>query len=225
MKLVATEGLDRMPAFTPVEALVICKRMTENGAKQCPHGNGMHRACGHLVACNYGFAALGFQTAASAWFGAPKKVKRHGLDKMLAAPAGALVFWTQGSLPDKAGHVGIADGKGNIFGTDLPDDSRFGRFPIEKVTDRFTLLEPVGWTFPFFGNAPSDNRRPPKLPGKAEDLAHERIAKRLIESAQDVIASAKRGLMLNPPPEFERAYRDLIKQAKQEIARVRGLQA
>lgn len=221
MKVVATKFLDREPPFSPVEALVICKRMSENGIRVCPHNKGLEGRCGHLVACNYGYSALGFETAADGWRGAPRKYRRESMDKMKEAPAGALVWWTGGS--EGAGHVGISDGKGRIFGTDLPDTGRLGRFPIDKVTDEFTLLVPAGWTFPHFGMAAGDNRRPPKLPDKADDLPHERIAKRLIEAAQDVIASAKRGLTFDPTPELEKAYRDLIKQARKDIARARAL--
>jgi hypothetical protein len=179
----------------------------------------MEGNCGHLVACCYGFSALGFTSAASAWFGAPSKYKRRGLDRMVEAPAGALVFWTKGS--QGFGHVGISDGKGNTLATDLPNTNRMGRFPIAQVTDRFTLVEPAGFTPPFFGNAPADNRRPPKLPGHADDEAHERIAKRLIESQQDIIASARRGLLKNPSPQQEEAYTEIIEQTRREIRRIR----
>ena len=221
MRVVAFKDLDRVPTFSPVEALTVCKRLSKTGADRCPHNRTLEGNCGHLAACCYGFSALGFTSAASAWRGAPPKYRRRGLDKMVKAPAGALVFWTGGSK--EFGHVGISDGKGNIFGTDLPDTNRMGRFPIEKVTDRFTLCEPAGWTLPFFGAAPSDNRRPPKLPGHVEDSPHKRIAKRLIESQQDVIASARRGLMKDPSPKLEQVYRDVIRQARLEIQRVRDL--
>ena len=219
MKVVAFENLDRVPAFSPVEALTVCKRLMRTGADRCPHNRGMEGNCGHLVACCYGFSALGFNDAASAWFGSPRKYKRRGLDAMLEAPAGALVFWTKGS--EGFGHVGISDGRGNILGTDLPERNRMGKFPIDKVTDRFTLVEAAGWTPPFFGNAPADNRRPPKLPGHVEDSAHQRIAKRLVEAHQDVIASARRGLLKDPSPQQEQAYRDIVQRARLEIRRVR----
>ena len=219
MKVVTFEDLDRVPVFSPVEALTVCKRLMSTGADRCPHNKGMEGNCGHLVACCYGFSALGFTSAASAWFGAPSKYKRHGLDRMVESPAGALVFWTKGS--QGFGHVGISDGRGNILATDLPNTNRMGRFPIDQVTDRFTLVEPAGFTPPFFGNAPADNRRPPKLPGHAEDAAHERIAKRLIESQQDMIAAARRGLLKDPSPQQEQAYRDIIQEIRLEIRRVR----
>jgi hypothetical protein len=223
MKVVAFSFLDRPPIFTPLEALAVCKLMVKNDPATCPHGKKVHRGCGHFTACNYGFGALGFNFAADAWRGAPKKLKHHGLDKMVQAPAGALVFWTGGSAPDHAGHVGIADGKGNIFGTDLPDTNHFGRFPIDQVTDRFTEAVPAGWTFPFFPAASNDNRHPPKLPNSHEDTAHQRITKKLIEDAQDTIAAAKRGLTHDPSPELEAAYHRAITEAKQQIARIRGL--
>ena len=221
MKVVTFKDLDRVPTFTPVEALTVCKRLMDTGADRCPHNKGMEGNCGHLVACCYGFSALGFHDAASAWFGAPDKYKRRGLDRMVNAPAGALVFWTKGS--QGFGHVGISDGKGNILATDLPTTNRMGRFPIDKVTDRFTQVEPAGFTPPFFGNAASDNRRPPKLPGHVEDTAHQRIAKRLIEAQQDVIASAKKGLMKNPSPQQEHILRDMIAQARAEIRHAKEL--
>jgi len=59
------------------------------------------------------------------------------------------VWWTGGS--NGFGHVGISDGQGNILATDLPNTNRMGRFPIDQVAERFTLVEPAGWTPPFFG--------------------------------------------------------------------------
>ena len=221
MQVVTFEDLDRVPAFSPVEALTVCRRLMRTGADRCPHNKGMEGNCGHLAACCYGFSALGFNDASSAWFGAPRKYKRRGLDKMVKAPAGALVWWTGGS--NGFGHVGISDGQGNILATDLPNTNRMGRFPIDQVTERFALVEPAGWTPPFFGSAASDNRRPPKLPGHVEDSTHQRIAKRLIESQQDVIASARRGLLKDPSPQQEQAYRDLIHQARLEIRRVKDV--
>ncbi|MGH8938501.1 MAG: hypothetical protein ACRDV2_04045 [Actinomycetes bacterium] len=40
---------------------------------------------------------------------------------------------------------------------------------------------------------------------------------------EDVIASARRGLLKNPSPQQEEAYRDFIDQARVEIRRVRDL--
>lgn len=221
MKVVAFADLDRAPAFTPLEALTVCKRLMSTDADRCPHNKQMLGNCGHLAACCYGFSALGFNDAASAWHGAPRKYKRRGLEKMIEAPAGALLWWTGGSKG--FGHVGISDGKGNILATDLPNENRMGRFAIDRVTDRFTKLEPAGWTPPFFGGAAGDNRRPPKLPGHVEDAAHERVAKRLVEAQQDVIASARRGLLKGPSPKQEQAYRDFIAQAREEIRRAKQL--
>jgi len=89
MQVVTFEDLDRVPAFSPVEALTVCRRLMRTGADRCPHNKGMEGNCGHLAACCYGFSALGFNDASSAWFGAPRKYKRRGLDKMVKAPAGA----------------------------------------------------------------------------------------------------------------------------------------
>jgi hypothetical protein len=222
MKVVAFSFLDRPPIFTPLEALAVCKLMIKNDPASCPHGTKVNGGCGHFTACNYGFANLGAHRAVDAWRAMPKKYKHHGLDQMLKAPAGALVFWTGGSAPLHAGHVGIADGKGNIYGTDLPDTNHFGRFPIEQVPDRFPLDIPAGWTFPFFVGG-KDTRHPPKLPNSREDTAHERIVKQLIKDAQDAIAAAKRGLTHDPSPELEAAYRRAISEAKQQIARIQDL--
>jgi hypothetical protein len=41
------------------------------------------------------------------------------------------------------------------------------------------------------------------------------------ESQQDIIASARRGLLKNPSPQQEQAYREIIEQTRIEIRRVR----
>jgi hypothetical protein len=222
MKVVAFKFLDRRPLFTPLEALAVCKQMVKTDPDTCPHGKPVIGQCGHFTACNYGFLNLGCN-AIDGWKGAPKKYRHHGIDKMKQAPAGALVFWSGGS--EGFGHVGISDGKGHIFGTDLPTTNHFGKFAIDQVVAAFgNQHEPAGWTFPYFPLAGSDDRHPPKLSDHVE-TAQERVMKRLIAAAQDVIAAAKRGLAHDPSPELKAAYRSAIKQAREQIKAAQALLA
>lgn len=222
MKVVAHEFLPRPPAFTPLQALAMCQQMVRDDPAECPHGKDMFRGCAHMTACNYGFANYGVLFAVDLWQTMKPSYKHHGLDKMKEAPAGALLFWTGGSAPDHAGHVGIADGKGNIYGTDLPEERHFGKVRIEEVSANFTLDVPAGWTFPYFQLAKMDNRPAPDIT-PTDDSAHRRVVKRLIAAEHDVIAAAKRGLGHEPVPELEAAYRKAIQQARARIDELRAL--
>lgn len=221
MKVVAFKFLDKRPIFTPLEALAVCKLMIKNDVSTCPHGKPVNGQCGHFTACNYGFANLGCD-AFAAWKITPTKYRRHGIDKMVDSPAGALLFWSGGT--HGFGHVGISDGKGRLFGTDLPNMNHYGRVQIDQVVALFGHVhEPAGWTFPFFAAAGSDNRHPPKLSASHEVSAQERVVQRLINAAQDAIAAAKKGLAHDPSPELGVAYRAALKQARTQLRAAEAL--
>jgi hypothetical protein len=221
--VVRSEFLPRRPRFTPAEALHVARTMAKDRATTCAHGRKVEGQCGHLIACNYGFGALGILKAIDLWEMLPKKYRRPGRDRMQTAPAGALLFWSGGSDKNgRAGHTGISDGRGNLLGNDLPDMGRFGRFPTADVTKAFTLLEPEGWAFPFFEVATHDTRKPPKL---ADQLPREvRVVDELIAIEQDAIAMAKRAIIVRPRAEDDAILRRIIEESRQHIELARALQ-
>lgn len=90
------------------------------------------------------------RTAAEAWDLAGSKAQ-HG---WYTAPMGCPVFWTGGS--SGAGHVAIADGKGNVYSTDFgPNgyigDGRVRLIPQGAVSAHDKALKFQGWAETFLG--------------------------------------------------------------------------
>ncbi len=142
---VSTAGLPRVPRFTARQAVEACRlRLGKTG---CMHYDDSLGMCLHNAACVYGYRSSGVHDAALQWRLIPAKYKHTGIAAMRTAPAGALVFWTGGRLG--YGHIGVADGFGNFFGTDLPTSNEFGRADVDRPKARWGLT-PVGWTLPFF---------------------------------------------------------------------------
>src|SRR5262245_40326161 len=162
-KFVSYEFLPRRPAFTPVEAIKLAGKRAGDGVSSCPHHGDIEGMCAHVAACNYGFATCGCQDASSLWHAIPAKYRRVGIERMLEAPAGAVLLWTGGSSGH--GHAGLADGRGNVLGTDQPATGKFGRVPIGRIQDEWGL-SPAGWAFPYFEFAASDTRPPPEVKGQ-----------------------------------------------------------
>ena len=99
--------------------------------------------CAHSVACAYGRVSSGWN-AVDGWFKTPEKY-RHSGKKAKVAPRGALVFWAGGS--QGYGHVAIANGRGRVWGVDLPDNGRIGLVPTDEVARRWGLRF-LGWVWP-----------------------------------------------------------------------------
>ena len=223
-KVVAIDFLSTPPRFTPLEALTICRRMVDTKATECRHGSTVLAACGHLSSCHYGFAHLGYTDPVSAWHNMTPKYRHHGLDTMVAAPAGAVLFWKGGSHGH--GHTGLADGKGNLLSNDFPVSGQFGRFPIDQVDahkNAATDLVPLGWTFPFFKLAVSDRQAPPVVAGHPKREEH--VADLIIMSQQDVIAAARKALHVATDPAAKKAYRRIIAASREQIEIAKGLHA
>jgi hypothetical protein len=223
-KVVATDFLSTPPRFTPLEALAICRRMVDDKATECRHGSSVFRACGHLSSCHYGYAHLGYVDPVSAWHNMTPKYRHHGLDKMMEAPAGAVLFWKGGSQGQ--GHTGLADGKGNLFSNDFPVTHQFGRFPIAQVDahkNPATDLVPLGWTFPFFKLAVSDRQDPPVIAGHVRREEH--IVDLIIMSQQDVIAAARKALQVRKDPADQKVYRRIITTSRRQIDIAKKLHA
>jgi hypothetical protein len=223
-KVVAVDFLSRPPRFTPLEALVICRRMVDDKATECRHGSSVLAACGHLSSCHYGFAHLGYEDPVSAWHNMTPKYRHHGLDKMLDAPAGAVLFWKGGTSGH--GHTGLADGKGNLFSNDFPVSGQFARFPIDQVAAHSNPahpLVPLGWSFPFFKLAVSDRQAPPVITGHPKREEH--IVDLIIMSQQDAIAAARKALHVKTDPVARKAYRQIIVASRKQIDIAKELHA
>ena len=106
------------------------------------HGVAWEGHCAHSVACAYGRSASGWN-AVDGWFKTDPKF-RHAGKKAKTAPRGALVFWSGGSAG--YGHVAIANGRGRVWGVDLPDNGRIGLVPTDEVARRWGLKF-LGWIF------------------------------------------------------------------------------
>ncbi|HEX4699002.1 MAG TPA: hypothetical protein VH857_06545 [Actinomycetes bacterium] len=223
-KVVAVDFLSRPPRFSPLEALTICRQMVDKKAGKCRHGATVFEACGHLSACHYGFVHLGYNDPVSAWHNMTPKYRHHGLEKMMEAPAGAVLFWKGGSAGH--GHTGLADGKGNLFSNDFPVSGEFARFPIDQVaahSNAASPLVPLGWTFPFFKMAVSDRQDPPLVTGHSRREEH--IVDLIIMSQQDVIAAARKALHVRKSPADQKAYRRIITASRKQIDIAKELHA
>jgi hypothetical protein len=99
--------------------------------------------CAHSVACAYKKSASGWN-ASQGWFTTPEKYRRTGR-KSKTPPRGALVFWAGGS--QGYGHVAVANGRGKVWGVDLPDSGHIGLIPIDEVARRWGLKY-LGWIWP-----------------------------------------------------------------------------
>ncbi|HYJ68106.1 MAG TPA: hypothetical protein VEX15_10650 [Nocardioidaceae bacterium] len=217
-EIVRYKFLPREPAFTPLEALTLAAERAKKGVRSCSHHDKIEGMCAHIAGCTYGFATCGADDAISLWHALPDKFRRHGIERMRKAPAGALLFWSGGS--EGHGHAGIADGRGNILGTDRPTMGEFGRADIDRIEADFGLT-PKGWSFPFFELAASDNRRPPEVRGHRRPETGN--VDRFIASQHDAIAAAKRAIVARPSAEADRVLRKLIRQSGDQITLARTL--
>jgi hypothetical protein len=218
---VNVDFLESRPPFSPREAVAECRQRAHDKITSCQHhevaGN-----CGHFAGCNYGFSTCGSEDAIGIWFATDKKFRRPGLDAMLNAPAGAVLIWRGGS--EKHGHAGIKGEGPHVYGTDLPVFGQFGRFEIERVTDVFTLLSPVGWVFPIFPTAQSDGRTPPTV-RPPEQKAARRFPNldEIVRLQEDTIAAAKRSAMLREQRSADQVLTAIVKSAREQIAAANSL--
>lgn len=102
--------------------------------------------CLHYAAVFYGLNASGVNDAARWWTTRRADVK-HPNDRN--PPPGALVCWTGGS--GGFGHIGVADGFGNVISTDFPTSGRIGRAKLSSIGGG--SLTYAGWSEPSFPEA------------------------------------------------------------------------
>jgi|SRR4051794_5271227 hypothetical protein len=221
---VNVDFLDNRPPFTPREAVAECRQRAHDKVTHCSHKE-VEGNCGHFAGCNYGFSSCGSEDAIGIWFATDKKYRRPGLDAMLDAPAGAVLIWSGGS--EGHGHAGIKGEGPHVYCTDLPVFGVFGRFGIEGVTDVFTALTPVGWMFPIFPLAASDGRTPPTVrpPERTRSVAARRYPNldEIVRMQEDTIAAAKRAALLHERRSADKALKDVVKTAREQIAAVKAL--
>lgn len=79
----------------------------------------------------------GWNEADDWWASCPAEYKRPWSD---APPAGAPIYWRIGEF----GHVGLSDGKGKFYGTDLPTSDQIGLDDTDAPRRRWGAT-PVGW--------------------------------------------------------------------------------
>ena len=220
---VNVDFLDNRPPFTPREAVAECRQRVRDKITACGH-KGVFNNCGHFAGCNYGFSTCGSLTAFGIWLATDKKFRRPGLDAMLNAPAGAVLIWSGGS--EDSGHAGIKGEGPHVYGTDLPVTGVFGRFEIDRVTDRFTALTPVGWVFPIFPTATSDGRTPPEVrpPERKAGRVYPNLDE-IVRLQEDTIAAAKRSAMLHERRSADKVLITVVKTAREQIAAVNSLRA
>lgn len=121
---------------SPEAAIRSCEQQSAHGPRFRPYY--CKRECREA----YGITQSHSDDAAEAWAEAKHK---HPTDDPMAAPRGALLFWTGGS--HGYGHVAIAAGNGMMWSTDI---KRLGYFDLAPITDVRRKWGPsltfVGWT-------------------------------------------------------------------------------
>lgn len=112
---------------------------------------------------------------ADAWWNACPAEHRHPWTS--TPPPGAPVYWRIGAH----GHVALATGDGDIYGTDIPTNDQVGRSSINAPRDRWGAT-PVGWASWLNGAAlpldtDDDTPEDPDMPLSDDDL--DKIAQRV----------------------------------------------
>lgn len=121
---------------SPEQAIRECEQQSAHGPRFRPY------YCKREVREAYGITQSHSDDAAEAWAEAKHK---HPTDDPMAAPRGALLFWTGGS--EGYGHVAIAAGHGMMWSTDIKRLGYFDLAPITDVRRKWgTSLRFVGWT-------------------------------------------------------------------------------
>lgn len=134
---VATDPARRARGQKAVEKM---RGWHRNAGPRCPHGTLWEGHCAHSVACAYGRYSSGWN-AVDGWFGTQAKYRRNG-KKAKTPPRGALVFWAGGS--QGYGHVGVSNGRGKVWGVDLPVNGRIGLVDVDAPA-RVWGLRYLGW--------------------------------------------------------------------------------
>lgn len=97
--------------------------------------------CLKFVRTMFGVAGR-YPTAYSAWQGAggAKGANTHTL---MAPPANVPVFWSGGA--HGYGHIAIADGRGNVYSTDIRRKGKVDLVPISEIHRKWGL-KLLGWS-------------------------------------------------------------------------------
>lgn len=116
-----------------------------NAIKNCQIDDGDHRTglCLMKVRMAFKLDANGHEpTAHAAWL-AEGGTDGPNTHTQYPPPPNVPVFWTGGST--NAGHVAIADGKGNVWSTDVKRPGEFDLVPIDWIHEHWHLNY-AGWT-------------------------------------------------------------------------------
>lgn len=99
--------------------------------------------CLEAVRTAFGLDANGHEPTAHLAWEYEGGVVGQNTHTQLAPPANVPVFWTGGSSNN--GHVAIADGKGNVWSTDVKRTGLFDLVPIAWIHEHWGLNY-AGWT-------------------------------------------------------------------------------
>jgi hypothetical protein len=149
MTYVSTDGLRRLPPWTPQQAVAYAR-----GEVAMPDKD-YSGLCLHFTSWCYGYGGAGATSAAAFWSSSDHRLRHSGG----RPPAGAVVLWTGGS--HGYGHATISAGGGKIYSTDIRRSGRVDLVPLTEIHDRWGLHY-VGWTPPYFpgGWGSNPNRAP-----------------------------------------------------------------
>lgn len=104
--------------------------------------------CDNFVANMYGYSNSGYATAMANWNATPANLKHSG---DMAAPAGALMYWSGGS-----GHVALSLGNGSIVSTDIGGNGTVSTVPATMISSKWGKSY-LGWTYPYFQGKEATN--------------------------------------------------------------------
>lgn len=123
------------------KAVKFMRTQHKKGTTKCPHGYGWQGHCAHSVACAYGKFASGWD-AYEGWTLTNPRVRHTGRHKY-NPPRGAICFYRGGQY----GHVVISNGRGKVWGVDLPVTNRIGLVSV-KTPEALWGQEYLGWVWP-----------------------------------------------------------------------------
>lgn len=172
MSYVSTAGLPREPLWTPAQAVAYALGQVAHADKDY---SGM---CDHFAGgWTWGYGGSGYTSAIVHWRAVPASLRHRG---DLDPPAGAMVFWSNGSH----GHIALAVAPGKAASTDIRRRGKVDVVPIASVHERWKSCTYLGWTPPYLVRAWGRNpHHPAAVPLPVVSLAAVAAAARKDPSA------------------------------------------
>ena len=117
------------------------------------------RRCEHAVAWYYGWGGSGYGSAKEHAYAVPKSLRYKIPSNASAIPAGALVYWFDGTW----GHVALSVGAGKVASNDIVSAGRIDVVPLSRFAQKWGYV-PDFWTLPDWPPAFGKNPNPaPKV--------------------------------------------------------------